>query len=204
MPLSLSSIVAAKRLVRKKLARVAARKYTWTWNQVIKEAQGVIPKRLGHKPPGFTGTNNEKYKRALLYKDRIVNYAIRNPQKYNVPIYRGIRGAESERFRTKDVIKSSTLKSFTTRYDVAQKYGEYGGIILRIKPSSKKLASINFTSGNFQSEFNIGGKKWKPGNTGEYEVLLPPGTFKVIHRGELNYKVGDAIYDVSFTPNVNT
>lgn len=64
MPSKITGILAAKRLLKKRLARRAARKYTWIWDEIIQESKGIKPKR-SNLPPNFVGTNqNQKYNRA--------------------------------------------------------------------------------------------------------------------------------------------
>lgn len=190
--MTISGIVAAKKLLRKRLVRSAARKYTHVWNNTIKELQGTRSK-TNKLPPGFIGNQNQKYKRAQLYKNRIINYAIRNPKKYKGYLFRGISGVEKYMFGTKPNVNKNTLSSFSKNIKVAKKFGS---TILRLKPGRKPLASINFTNGNFQSEWNKGGNKWEPG-TNEREVLLPPGKFI---RRHTNRRPGLLIYNVSFVP----
>jgi hypothetical protein len=176
MSVGLKQILSAKRVVRKAMAKRAARKYTWVWDQVIREANGNYTKST-KLPPGFTGTNKQKFERALLYKNRIINQAIRNPQNYINSIYRGVYGAEANKFRRNKELHKKQLSSFTKNYYVAKRIAGYDGLILMMNSTNNKLPSINFTSGNFQSEYAPGGKKYKGRN--EKEVLLPPGTFTV-------------------------
>ncbi len=185
MPLSNSQTLALKKLLRKKLARNAARKYTWVWNKVIKEAQGITPKKLGKKPPGFNSTNEEKYRRALLYKNRITNYALTHPKKYNTPLYRGIAGWEVDQFMKNPKVNKNTLSSFTKNRSAAKLFANVRDTLLVINKSNKRIPSINFTNGGFKSEWNKGGAAWKkyggpnkPNAVKEQEVLLPPGTFE--------------------------
>ena len=64
--------------------------------------------------------------------------------------------------------------------------------------TNNKLPSLNFTSGNFQSEFSPGGKKYTGRN--EQEVLLPPGKFTV----KDTYRTANNlmnVYKVNFVAN---
>jgi hypothetical protein len=171
----LKQILAAKRVVRKAMAKRAARKYTYAWDKVMKEANGTYPKSK-KIPPGFTGTNKQKFERALLYKNRIINHAIRNPKNYNNRIYRGVYGVEANQFRRNKEIHKKQLSSFSKNYYVAKRFAGRDGLVLMMNTKNKKLPSLNFTSGNFQSEFAPGGKY---NERNEQEVLLPPGKFTV-------------------------
>jgi hypothetical protein len=62
-----------------------------------------------------------------------------------------------------------------------------------------KIPSVNFTSGNFQSEFGPGGKKFTKGRD-EKEVLIPPGTFKRISGPVRDKQSGKDVYTVSYVP----
>ena len=198
----LKQILAAKRVVRKAMAKRAARKYTHVWDQVMKEANGTFPKST-KLPPGFTGTNKQKFERALLYKNRIINQAIRKPQNYSRPIYRGVYGVEANQLRRNKEIHKKQLSSFSKNYSIAKRFAGYDGIVLMMNTKNKKLPSLNFTSGNFQSEYAPGGKRYVDIN--EQEVLLPPGTFTVkkgIYR-TLNNTLN--LYKVNFVANkINT
>lgn len=191
----LKQIFAAKRVVRKAMAKRAARKYTYAWDQVMKEANGTHPKSK-KLPPGFTGTNKQKFERALLYKNRIINQAIRNPKNYSRPIYRGVYGVEANLLRRNKELHKKQLSSFSKNYSIAKRFAGYDGIVLMM--NNNKLPSINFTSGNFQSEFAPGGKY---NERNEQEVLLPPGKFTVkkgIYRTPNNTL---NLYKVNFVPN---
>lgn len=195
----LKQILAAKRVVRKAAARHAARKYTWVWDQVIQEAQGIHPKSK-KIPPGFIGTNKQKFSRALLYKNRIINHAIRNPQRYGTYIYRGVRGTESNQFRRNTEVHKNILSSFSKSFNVARGFAGYDGVVLYLNTAYNKIPSLNFTR-NFQSEFSPGGKRYTGRN--EREVLLPPGTFKV--KNSYIAHNGTNIRIVNFVPNkINT
>jgi hypothetical protein len=192
----LKQILAAKRVVRKAMAKRAARKYTHVWDQVMKEANGTFPKSK-KQPPGFTGTNKQKFERALLYKNRIINQAIRNPKNYNQRIYRGVYGVEANLLRRNKELHKKQLTSFSKNYYVAKRFAGWDGLILMMN-STNKLPSLNFTSGNFQSEFSPGGKKYNGRN--EQEVLLPPGKFTV----KATYKTSNNtidVYKVNFVAN---
>jgi hypothetical protein len=167
------------------MAKRAARKYTHVWDQVIKEAMGVVPK-TNQIPPNFKGTQNEKFRRALLYKNRLVNYALKHPMSYYRPLYRGIRGWELNKYLKGEILNKNTLTSFSKRKNVAKSFAvktknTNKKVILVLKPnrSSKPIPSINFTTGKFQSEYAPGGSKFYNGNLNEREVLLPPGRFTV-------------------------
>jgi hypothetical protein len=167
------------------MAKRAARKYTHVWDQVIKEAMGVIPK-TNQIPPNFKGTQNEKFIRALLYKNRLVNYALKHPISYSRPLYRGIRGWELNKYLKGEILNKNTLTSFSKRKSVAKSFADKikntnKKVILVLKPnrSSKPIPSINFTTGKFQSEYAPGGSKFTHGDLNEREVLLPPGRFTV-------------------------
>jgi hypothetical protein len=156
---------------------------------------------MGLFPPGFLGkTHNNKYDRAIIYKARIVNHALRHPKRYSAPLYRGIRNWEHRKFMNHNVVHKQTLSSFSKSFTVAKNFaGGKGGSIISLH-SNKPIPSINFTSGNFQSEFGPGGKKYTGKN--EYEVLLPPGTFELKGR---RFKHSTPIYNVNFVPNrINT
>jgi hypothetical protein len=175
-------ILAAKRVVRRSMAKRAARKYTHVWDQVIKEAMGVVPK-TNKIPPNFKGNQNEKFRRALLYKNRLVNYALKHPRSYYSPLYRGIRGWELNKYLKGEIINKNTLSSFSKRKNVAKSFAvktknTNKKVILVLKPN-KRIPSINFTTGKFQSEHAPGGSKFTNGDLNEREVLLPPGRFTV-------------------------
>lgn len=190
----LKQIFAAKRVVRKAMAKRAARKYTHAWDKVMKEANGTYPKSK-KLPPGFTGTNKQKFERALLYKNRIINQAIRNPKNYSRSIYRGVYGVEANLLRRNREIHKKQLSSFSKNYSIAKRFAGYDGIVLMMNTTNKKLPSLNFTSGNFQSEFAPGGKY---NEQNEQEVLLPPGKFtvKAIYR-----TANKNVYKVNFVAN---
>lgn len=177
--MTIYGIVKAKKLLKRKLARTAARKYTHVWDQVIKEAMGVIPK-TNKLPPNFKGTQNEKFKRALLYKNRIINYALKHPKIYRTSLYRGIRGWEANQYKKSNTLNKNTLTSFTKRKSVAKNFANHfkntNKKLILVLTSTKPIPSINFTTGKFQSEYAPGGK-FEIIN--EREVLLPPGKFTI-------------------------
>lgn len=187
----IKQVLAAKRVVKAAAAKRAARKYTWVWDKIIKEAQGVDQKST-HLPPGFKGTQDEKFQRALLYKNRIINWAQRNPVKYSRALYRGTSGWEKNRLLADGVVDKNTLSSFTKVKDVAKRFASSGGMVLKLNIGKKSIPGIDFTSGKFQSEFGPGGVKFVQGRD-EREVLLPPGRFTLGKRNP------DGTYQVSFT-----
>jgi hypothetical protein len=207
MPPKIEHIVALKKAVATRMAKKAARKYTWVWNRVIKEAQGLHPK--GNKlPPGFKGTQNQKFQQAILYRNRIINHALKNPKKYGGYLYRGMPGQrEINEFHDHTTVTKPVLASFTKSLDVAYDFAmskdQHIAHILRLR-TGRRIPSINFTSGKFQSEFAPGGMKYA-GND-EKEVLLPPGVYKKtgVSKGTYNdggYKTAIQYINVSFTPN---
>ncbi len=178
MPPKISSIIAAKKILKRKLVRRAARKYTHVWDKIMREAMGIAPK-TNKVPPNFVGNQNEKFRRALLYKNRIVNYALKHPKTHPI-LYRGIEGWELNQFRKSSTVNKNTLTSFSKRKNVAKNFAanpkfKHARIILVLK-SNKPIPSVNFTNGTFQSEYAPGGKFYK---RDEQEVLLPPGKFTV-------------------------
>jgi hypothetical protein len=178
MPPKISGIVSAKKILKRKLVRKAARKYTHVWDQVIKEAMGVIPK-TNKIPPNFKGNQNEKFRRALLYKNRLVNYALKHPKSYPY-LYRGIRSWEANQYKKSNTLNKNTLTSFSKSKKVAKNFADpYKNTnkkLILILRSNKPIPSINFTNGEFQSEYAPGGKF---ANMNEREVLLPPGKFTI-------------------------
>lgn len=195
-PPSISGIVSAKRLLSQKLARSAARKRTHVWNKVMNESLGLRPK-TSKLPPGFKGN---KYQYANLLKNRITNYALRHPKKYSGYLFRGVKNREHELFDTRREVEKINPSSFTKDFKTAKHFsGKYGAIV-RLKPGKKPLASINYTNGKFQSEWNKGGTMWSRG-TEEYEVLLPPGTFYLKHESVIeNKNMNIPVFDVQFVP----
>jgi hypothetical protein len=139
----------------------------------------MIPK-TNQIPPNFKGTQNEKFRRALLYKNRLVNYALKHPISYSRPLYRGIRGWELNKYLKGEILNKNTLSSFSKRKNVAKSFAvktkNTKKVILVLKPN-KRIPSINFTTGKFQSEYAPGGSKFTSGDVNEREVLLPPGRF---------------------------
>lgn len=98
-------------------------------------------------------------------------------------LYRGIKGWELDQFmglhggQGKNKVTKNTLSSFSKSLNVASGFG--GGYVLVLDQNGEKIPAVNFTSGNFQSEWAKGGKKYTNANDDEREVLLPPGTFTV-------------------------
>lgn len=199
MPPKISGIVSAKRLLRQRLARIAARKYTYVWNKVIRESKGIREK-TNLLPPGFIGTVNNKYKRAQLYENRMINYALAHPKHY-ARLYRGITGWEANQFETKKTVVKTTMSSFSKDINVAVNFGEevFSRNILVLDSNIEKIPAINFTSGgNFQSEYAPGGKFI---HKNEQEVLLPPGTFRV-QESYFNPYYNATFYIVTFKPKI--
>ncbi len=191
---SIFQIVLAKQKLRNVLARRAARKYTHIWNRVIKEVEGHAPKSRKY-PPSFLGTLNQKFNRALVFKNRILNFAYRHPRKYPEGyLYRGIKVPESNVFKkAKTNIRRPVLTSFTKNAKIARNvFAKNNGIVLRWNVRNKLVPSINFTTGRFQSEYMPGGYMYNGNN--EQEVLLPPGTFHIKRKAK-NF------YNVNYTPN---
>lgn len=171
------TLTAAKKLLRKALALRAARKYTYQWNSVMSEANNIKPK-TNFIPRGFIGTVNQKYNRAKLYKQRILEWMYSHPKKYTRPLYRGVYGSEARMYRSSDVVVKNNLTSFSKSFEVAFKYASketnkentFRPLILKIKPTGA-LPSIDYTNKPFTSNFKR-----------EQEVLFPPGVFEVIGR----------------------
>lgn len=171
------TLTAAKKLLRKALALRAARKYTYQWNSVMSEANNIKPK-TNFIPRGFIGTVNQKYNRAKLYKQRILEWMYSHPKKYTRPLYRGVYGSEARMYRSSDVVVKNNLTSFSKSFEVAFKYASketskentFRPLILKIKPTGA-LPSIDYTNKLFTSNFKR-----------EQEVLFPPGVFEVIGR----------------------
>lgn len=165
--ISIKNITSAKKVLKGALARRAARRYTHVWNKVIKEAEGIAPK-TPYNPPGYTGIN--KYTQALLYKQRIVNYARKHPKIYGGNLFRGIKGWEYDQFvkMQRPYVHKINLSSFTKVYEVARDFAAGGGAgkcaVLVLK-TNKSIPSLNYTTGKFSSAYS------------EAEVLLPPGNF---------------------------
>ena len=198
----ITGAVAMKRAIARRMGRIAARKYTWVWNRVIKEAQGLHPKS-NKIPPNFKGSQNEKFKLALLYRNRMIKYARMHPRKYTEYLYRGMPGVrEREQFSEKvpNIIKIDVMRSFTkdlkVAYDFSMGQARYPATILRLKTDTP-IPSINFTNGKVQSEFAPGGQKAAE-MYDEKEVLLPPGTYTVNSYTDTVYKFGFITRNVRF------
>lgn len=163
----IKNIVSARKVLKSAITKKAARRYTHVWNKVIKEAEGLSPK-TPYVPPGYTGKN--KYTQALLYKQRIVNYAHKHPKRYGGYLFRGIKGWEYDQFvkMQRPYVHKINLSSFSKVYEVARDFAAGGGAgkcaVLVIK-TDKAIPSLNYTSGKFSSVYQ------------EAEVLLPPGYF---------------------------
>lgn len=163
----IKSVVSAKRVLKSALTRRAARRYTYVWNKVMKEAEGLSPK-TPYLPPGYTGKN--KYTQALLYKQRLVNYALKHPKRYGGYLFRGIKGWEYDQFvkMQRPYVHKMNLSSFSKVYEVARDFAAGGGAgkcaVLVLK-TNKAIPSLNYTTGKFASVYS------------EAEVLLPPGNF---------------------------
>jgi hypothetical protein len=168
------NIVSAKRVAKSALVRRAARKYTYVWNKIMKEANNIDPK-TNFLPQNFVGNVKEKYNRALTYKKRLVNFAYMHPRRYDV-LYRGIKGMELEALARKNIIHKVNLTSFTRSYAVAKRFAGAYGSVIALKPTYK-IPSVDYTTGYFKSEFSKGGAHGMNSSSEEYEVLLPPGTF---------------------------
>lgn len=162
------NIVSARKVLKGALARRAARRYTLVWNKVIKEAEGLAPKTL-YSPPGYTGKN--KHTQALLYKQRLVNYAMKHPKIYSGALFRGIKGWEYDQFVKiqRPYVHKINMSSFSKVYEVARDFAAGGGAgrcaVLVLK-KDEPIPSVNYTTGAFSSAYSD-----------EQEVLLPPGYF---------------------------
>lgn len=163
----IKNIVSARKVLRGALVRRAARRYTHVWNKVIKEAEGLAPK-TPYIPPGYSGRN--KYTQAMLYKQRLINYAFKHPKIYGGHLFRGIKGWEYDQFvkMQRPYVHKINLSSFSKVYEVARDFAAGGGAgkcaVLVLK-THKAIPSVNYTTGMFSSVYN------------EQEVLLPPGNF---------------------------
>ena len=187
---SIATLTAAKKVLHRALASRAGRAYTHVWDEVIAEANNIKPK-TSLLPPGFRGTVNQKYNRARLYKQRIIQWAHTHPKKYNRPLYRGVYGAEAKMFRSSDVVVKNNLTSFSKSLDIALGFSSRGNkkaipLILKINPLDK-LPSIDYTNNLFTTKY-----------TKEQEVLLPPGVFEVVRRPKIT-KLFQNVYG-NFTP----
>lgn len=163
----IKNIVSARKVLRGVLVKRATRRYTHVWNKVIKEAEGIAPKTV-YDPPGYKGTN--KYTQALLYKQRIVNYAMKHPKIYSGNLYRGIKGWEYDQFvkMQRPYVHKLNLSSFSKNYQVARDFAASGGAgrcAVLVVRKDEPIPSVNYTTGKFSSVYN------------EQEVLLPPGYF---------------------------
>ncbi len=174
---NITTLTAAKKVLRRALALRAGKAYTRVWDEVIAEANNIKPKTT-NLPPGFRGTVNQKYNRARLYKQRIIQWARTHPKKYNRPLYRGVYGAEAKMFRSSDVVVKNNLTSFSKSFDVAYGFSSRGNkyahpLIIKINPVDK-LPSIDYTDKLFTSKYTL-----------EQEVLIPPGVFEVVKRPKI-------------------
>lgn len=165
--IGIKNVVSARKVLRGALIKRAARRYTHVWNKVIKEAEGIAPK-TPYIPPGYTGRN--KYTQAMLYKQRIVNYAMKHPKYYSGYLFRGIKGWEYDQFvkMQRPYVHKINLSSFSKVYEVARDFAAGGGAgkcaVLVLK-KNQQIPSLNYTTGKFSSAYS------------EQEVLLPPGYF---------------------------
>ncbi len=180
--IGIKNVVSAKRVARTALTRRAARKYTHVWNKVMKESEGISPM--------VTRFGTNKHAQALIYKNRLVNYALSHHKRYSVPLFRGIKGWEYDqfiRYGNPLVVEKINMSSFTKVYSVAKDFateGKVRGAVLVLN-TSQPLPSVDFTSGNFSSVYN------------EKEVLLPPGYFVKLG-SERNYQDGTLVIYVDF------
>jgi hypothetical protein len=89
-----------------------------------------------------------------------------------------------------DLINKPVLASFTTdlqvAYDFATSKNLFPAYIIRVI-MKKPIPAINFTTGNFQSEFGPGGAKYIRGKD-EKEVLLPPGKYRIRSTTDTTFK----------------
>ena len=100
---NITTATVAKKVLHRALALRAGKAYTRIWNGVISETNNTKPK-TNNLPPGFIGTVNQKYNRAKLYKQRIIQWMYSHPMKYNRPLYRGVTGAEAKMFMSSDFV----------------------------------------------------------------------------------------------------
>ena len=159
--------MSARKVAKSALAKRAARRYTHVWNKVMKEAEGINLK-TPYVPPGYIGRN--KYTQALLYKNRIVNYAMKHPKIYGGTLYRGIKGWEYDQFvkMQRPYVHKINLSSFSKLYEVAKDFALTGGPVrcaVLVLNKQTPIPSLNYTTGNFSSAYP------------EQEVLIPPGNF---------------------------
>lgn len=185
----LVSILRAKKVAHRALAIRAAKKYSHNWYTPMREVNLNLQK-VNTLPLGFVGTTNQKYNRAITYKKRIVDWMYTHPITFygDIPLYRGIKGIESKNFLDNDIIKKNNLSSFSQ--DLNKTASVYAGtkskVILKYVPRGK-IPAIDYDDKLFVSY-----------HSSEFEVLFPPGIFKVIHRNKISNDL--TIITVDFTP----
>ena len=184
-------IVSAKRLTRRYLTGRSVAGYSFNWNRAISEMNNIRPK-TNKVPRGFTGKN--KYERARVYKNRIIQWSYTHPKKYDTPLYRGVQDREAIMFMTQPYVNKVNLSSFSKRLNQARffSYSTFNGVktsvILRYSPPKNK----NIPSVDLSRNGNFGGYAGS-----EEEVILVPGTF-IIKNIEKDSR-GNYIIDVDFS-----
>ena len=173
--------VAAKRLATRYLTGRAVAGYTYNWNKVMAEMNNTRPK-TSTVPKGFTGKN--KYERARVYKNRIIQWARTHPKKYDRPLYRGVQDKEALMFLTQSSVSKPNLSSFSKKLREAKFFSYSTPASLKINSDLKRISVIlRYSPTDAVPSINLS----RNGNfTGaarsEEEVLLVPGTFVIKKR----------------------
>lgn len=173
-----SAVRTIQKAARGHLQKKSAFMYTMGHNTHIRSLIGNFPRKEGR---------NLLYKKAELYRKHLFN-SIR-PIKSGKEIYRGISGKNAENFKERmsrgnKNFNKYTFSSFTRNPKKAVEFSKGSKIVLVLKPYGG-LPVVNYTN-------TTRGLKSKFMN--EAEVLLPPGSFKVIGSKR------DGYYNVQFKP----
>lgn len=160
------------------LQKKAAFMYTMGHNTHIRSLIGNFPRKEGR---------NLLYKKAELYRKHLFN-AMR-PIKSGKEIYRGVSGKNAKNFKERmsrgnKNFNTSTFSSFTRNPKEAVGFSQGSKIVLVLKPYGG-LPVVNYTN----TTRGLKSKFMK-----EAEVLVPPGSFKVIGSKR------DGYYNVQFKP----
>ena len=164
---------------------MSLKKYTNKWKEKVKTKK-AFRSFTSHAMPfrSITGNFNTNVKNKEKYKNElstIMKYLKSKP--INTPtLYKGIRNKNANVFLKTGVFKTRAPTSSSLYWYPAMKFTNFNNPVLLIIPPGKYHAAV------------MGKRGINSANPDEFEVVLPPGEFKLIKRNNnmkgyiVNYK----------------